>query len=156
MHDYHFLHQANRKTICLRAFHLEGARLDKELVARFLDDNFSGARNLLPGAKEYLMPLITCPDCGRAVSDQAAVCPQCNRPIAAVATPTAIVQPVVEVSRRREIRPIGLALGLILLGAGVWMIVTMGDFPPRGEKIWAGLFCVSGIIQLATGSYRWV
>lgn len=29
------------------------------------------------------MPLITCPDCGRDVSDLAPTCPQCGRPLAA-------------------------------------------------------------------------
>jgi predicted amidophosphoribosyltransferase len=29
------------------------------------------------------MPLVTCPDCGRSVSDAAAACPACARPLAA-------------------------------------------------------------------------
>lgn len=34
------------------------------------------------------MALITCPECGRQVSDQAAQCPNCGRPLSPSATPT--------------------------------------------------------------------
>lgn len=39
------------------------------------------------------MALITCPDCGRAVSDRAPACPHCGAPAPFLETPTAVEQP---------------------------------------------------------------
>lgn len=36
------------------------------------------------------MGMIACPDCGRAVSDQAPSCPGCGRPILAKASPVVV------------------------------------------------------------------
>ena len=55
---------------------------------------------------------------------------------------------------RRQIRPLGLTLGLLLLGIGVWMIVTKEGRLNDNGRVWAAVFCLLGLIQLATGSYR--
>lgn len=36
------------------------------------------------------MPLITCPECQKQVSDKAAACPQCGAPITGVAAPVQV------------------------------------------------------------------
>jgi hypothetical protein len=87
------------------------------------------------------MPLITCPDCGRRISDAANSCPNCGRPsrLQAHAGPSyAGAGPQVVVVQNRPSNGIAALLSLLIPGAGqmykghvgtgiVWMIaVFMG------------------------------
>ncbi len=62
------------------------------------------------------MGLITCKDCGRKVSDQAAACPQCGRPMNAapvVVTPPR-VEKLVEVKEGLFLQSLNAGCGCLL------------------------------------------
>ncbi len=66
------------------------------------------------------MPLLTCPDCKKEVSDQAAACPNCGRPIAvSVSPPLAILSGIAGL--------LGLVgYGLVLYLVALFMIEVLG------------------------------
>jgi len=64
------------------------------------------------------MALITCPDCGREVSDQATACPQCARPLTPK-VPWWQYQPPAWQQQHRE----GLFLRSLNLGCGVVLAI---------------------------------
>lgn len=59
------------------------------------------------------MALVTCPDCGTRVSDQAQQCPKCARPFRTASPQTVVVQPL-----RRWSPGIAALLSLVIPGAG--------------------------------------
>lgn len=82
------------------------------------------------------MALITCPDCGREVSDLAPACPNCGRPVTPVASRPGILASNVgsvespEAPRARAAFPYPLLLGailLVVLGAAGALLLTSGQ-----------------------------
>lgn len=100
------------------------------------------------------MALIPCPECGRQVSDKAASCPQCAHPLSVASAPgRAGPVPTIDVVAPRaplQIRQVGVLLGLILVGGGVFMFSTM-NLSDKGTLI-AGVLCLLGVAELVTGS----
>lgn len=99
------------------------------------------------------MALIACPECGRKVSEKAASCPQCAHPLSAA--PAAGQVPASGAVAPRaplEIRPIGLLLGLILVGGGAFMFATM-ELSDKGRLL-AGALGLLGVVELVTGSTK--
>ncbi|WP_088252597.1 zinc ribbon domain-containing protein [Fimbriiglobus ruber] len=66
------------------------------------------------------MALISCPACGKQVSEQAPTCPQCGQPIAATAAPPQKI--VVEQPSSGGSRGFGWLLLLLLLGGGAFVL----------------------------------
>ena len=58
------------------------------------------------------MPLVTCPDCGKEVSDRAPGCPNCGAPIASTGASTTGLRP------QRWIPGVAAVLSLVIPGAG--------------------------------------
>lgn len=99
------------------------------------------------------MALIACPECGRQVSDKAASCPQCAHPLSApavVGTGKAPASVAFVPKAPLQIRPIGLLLGLILLGGAAFMFATI-DLSDKGRLL-AGALAILGVVELVTGS----
>jgi hypothetical protein len=67
------------------------------------------------------MGLLTCPDCGNAVSDQAPACPKCGRPqVAAQATAPAAQVAAPAAPARRSTHPVALVIAIALLAGIGW------------------------------------
>jgi zinc-ribbon domain len=90
------------------------------------------------------MALVTCPDCGKEISDQAPACPSCGRPREPAGVPVAT--PVAPPARKTSLtKPAGCflqVLGFFLLLVGVGLCV------PR-----AGGSLVLGVVLLAVGGW---
>ena len=73
------------------------------------------------------MALVTCPDCGRSVSDAAVACPQCGRPlhtgdkIVEVAPATGANKPL----RATNLEFVGCLLPLMILGAILVLVILL-------------------------------
>ena len=63
------------------------------------------------------MPLITCPDCGKEISDAAPTCPGCGRPM--IAAPTTVTTESTSKSLKAWNCICTLAF---LVGAGIWVL----------------------------------
>ncbi len=101
------------------------------------------------------MALIACPECGRQVSAKAASCPQCAHPLSSPAlggTGQAPASVAVVPQAPLQIRPIGLLLGLILLGGAAFMFTTI-DLSDKGRLL-AGALAILGLVELVTGSTK--
>lgn len=101
------------------------------------------------------MALIPCPECGRQVSDKAASCPQCAHPLSVAPAPgqagqVPTIGVVVPPRAPLKIRQVGVLLGLVLVGGGVFMFSTM-NLSEMGKLI-AGALCLLGVAELVTGS----
>jgi uncharacterized paraquat-inducible protein A len=73
--------------------------------------------------------LITCPECNSEVSDKAPACPRCGNPVASGASAPTTSRPVVAgayqaVLPPRQIRSFGILIGLLLLGAGLYLALS--------------------------------
>ena len=69
------------------------------------------------------MPLITCPDCGREVSDRAPTCPQCGAPIA---SPTVTQpDPAVVVQQPAEVQARSGVMDGVKLGCGMFIVLPL-------------------------------
>ena len=64
------------------------------------------------------MPLLECPDCERMVSDQAEACPNCGRPIAAIARPQSHVDVGTSASNSQG-SPLLKVVGALLFLGGI-------------------------------------
>lgn len=96
------------------------------------------------------MALIACPECGKQVSDKASACPKCAHPLSSPPAPPGRIAGMA--SRPLRLRPVGILIGLMLLGGGVLMFSTM-DLSGKGQLI-AGVLCILGITELITGSAK--
>jgi hypothetical protein len=86
------------------------------------------------------MPLVTCPDCHQPVSDQAAACIHCGRPLHNAPPPVDLATGVKQGNQRSKWRYeagnalgiIGVVVGLVLMVAsvplGVVVVVVSGGF----------------------------
>ena len=89
------------------------------------------------------MALVTCPDCGREVSDQAPACPNCGRPLRA--TPPVVVKEKIGLLGKPgtfyHTVSFGCLVLLILVGIGVISMLLSnalrhtGTNPPRSAEI---------------------
>ena len=79
------------------------------------------------------MPLIACPDCGQNISDQAAACIHCGRPLqtkSRPATPEPAADPeVVTVQQTSQKLKLQLVLATLafLLGCTMWLTASTDD-----------------------------
>lgn len=64
------------------------------------------------------MAVVTCPDCGRQVSDQAQACPQCARPLASS------VQTIEQTNKQWKI--LKIASGVMVIGGLTGMAWSVG------------------------------
>ena len=67
------------------------------------------------------MPLITCTDCGREISDAATSCPQCGRP---KADSTLREPSPTEASSKQPVRPLTVVLVLLLAGLLLFLYIV--------------------------------
>lgn len=85
------------------------------------------------------MPLITCPDCDREISDSAPACPGCGRPLALMATDRLVDMPYARRSRFSFIALFKRLVVVLLMIAGAWYVVTMWaadrSLKATGEKL---------------------
>jgi hypothetical protein len=51
-----------------------------------------------------------------------------------------------------QMRPIGLGFGILLLGVGAWMFVSV-NLSQTGKTL-AGALIIAGVVQLVTGSFK--
>ncbi|HYH78658.1 MAG TPA: zinc ribbon domain-containing protein, partial [Longimicrobium sp.] len=99
------------------------------------------------------MPLITCPDCGREVSDAAPACPHCGRPFQPTpSTPPAAPKPIAGIV-------VACVLGVLTL---VWTYTRPPSAPPMDEArglsnavhgLGSGLLLIGALMSL--GGHRW-
>jgi len=84
------------------------------------------------------MPLVKCSDCGTEVSDLAATCPKCARPIAGQPRPgSEYVQPIEKTGKKYKSRLIYSWI-LILVGVGINIIaIVVGTKDHPGIIIFA-------------------
>lgn len=72
------------------------------------------------------MPLLTCPDCGREVSDRASACPGCGAPMAAATAPASRPEPVMvnepTLTRNRGCADLLLILVVVIVIALIYSI----------------------------------
>lgn len=85
------------------------------------------------------MPLITCPDCQREISDSAPACPGCGRPMALTASERLVNTPYVRRSRFSFLALVRRLLVVLLIIAGIWYAMTMWaadrSLKATGEKL---------------------
>lgn len=92
------------------------------------------------------MPLISCLECGRQVSDRAASCPDCGCPLN---SPRPVPRQTVTIQKTAKKYKAGRLIGAAWLGIGV--IVLIADGGPPGAIIAAmGLF-----VYLASRTLAW-
>jgi hypothetical protein len=76
------------------------------------------------------MALVTCPDCGRHVSDVAPACPNCGRPTGF----TAVVAPAVSRSQLPPLFWIG-GIAFLVAALGVLLVISNKPAPMKGTPI---------------------
>jgi hypothetical protein len=71
--------------------------------------------------------LITCEDCGRKISDQAAACPQCGRPmkLVPVVAATPRVEKVVEVKEGLFLQSLNAGCGCLLFLLALMVVLFL-------------------------------
>jgi uncharacterized membrane protein YvbJ len=95
------------------------------------------------------MPLVTCPDCGQQVSDQAAACPQCARPLGQqiASLGRGPVQTIEQTGKKWKL-PMAIFGGVALLGL---LIFFAGDGNPVGAGI--GAIGLIGFLIVRVGAW---
>jgi hypothetical protein len=86
------------------------------------------------------MALVTCPDCGNSVSDQAVACPKCARPINR--------QTAAETPRTNRLESVGAKIAIVALSLGYFV----GKFARiEAGMLVAALMLVVGIALFISG-----
>ncbi len=93
------------------------------------------------------MPLVTCPDCGKAISDQAPSCPSCGRPQAAPRqTPSAYVWKKSEVfGLGCLVQALSLAVGFVIGVLGGSVGILLGIAVALAGLVWGSQLAVRWI-----------
>ena len=86
------------------------------------------------------MALITCPDCGKEFSDQAAACPNCGRPNKAVGQPAEQPQAQPQPQPPKEEKPKNTKLSIAAL-----IVVILGTISTTAALVWLGI--ILGVID---------
>ena len=86
------------------------------------------------------MALITCPDCGKEFSDQAAACPNCGRPNKAVGQPVEQPQTQPRPQPPKEEKPKNTKLSIAAL-----IVVILGTISTTAALVWLGI--ILGVID---------
>lgn len=86
------------------------------------------------------MALITCPDCGKEFSDQAAACPNCGRPNKAVGQPAEQPQIQPQLQPPKEGKPKNTKLSIAAL-----IVVILGTISTTVALVWIGI--ILGVID---------
>jgi len=81
------------------------------------------------------MPLVTCPDCGKQVSDQAPACPHCGRPLRTPQKGPATAPMQVTIKRKTSRATWGC---FVLMALGVVLYVVVDSTGPRSSRQSAG------------------
>jgi uncharacterized membrane protein YdbT with pleckstrin-like domain len=104
-----------------------------------------------------LVPVITCPDCGRDVSTMAAACPHCGRPSPAGTSPILAAPP----PAREETLWRGRPSARVLIGRGLAAVVVaaVGSFITWGLQAgpigWT-ITALTVVVMLVALSIRWI
>jgi len=75
------------------------------------------------------MPLVTCPDCGKQISDQAPACPNCGRPMASPPSTSAPPTPPAPIRARRKTPWVALGCLSLLVSGALGIIITESTSP---------------------------
>src|SRR5947207_14656906 len=78
------------------------------------------------------MAMVVCGECGTQISSLATSCPKCGCPmsgggtgVATAAAPPPVPKMAAPIGdTRRKIRPVGIALVALLIGAGLWAVTV--------------------------------
>jgi LPXTG-motif cell wall-anchored protein len=89
------------------------------------------------------MALISCPECGRSVSDQADSCPQCGRPVGKSKN--------VYITNAKKGKGKKLIGGLLLILSTIMSAANTGASTSSGLSAFIGLMFIAGIILLIYG-----
>lgn len=89
------------------------------------------------------MALITCPECGREVSDRATSCPACAFPLGAASLPVPAQVQTIEAT--------GKTYKMLQLGGGVLLIVGLIAFVSAEDKSLAGIVLFASIVCYVWG-----
>jgi predicted nucleic acid-binding Zn ribbon protein len=90
------------------------------------------------------MPLISCPDCNKKISDQSTACPKCGRPINAEVVASANEKVVANAEQRREsmasardgaIRALTIITVIVLVGSILGVILSTNGIQDAEENI---------------------
>lgn len=97
------------------------------------------------------MALITCPDCGRNVSDVAPACPACGRPLKSAVPPCRKCGGALLPGRSRK--ESGLAMIFFVLGGiglGFYALILFAS--PLGALLFGWSLLIGGLLLLAIGA----
>jgi hypothetical protein len=94
------------------------------------------------------MAMITCSECGRAISNKAASCIGCGAPVATPELGYGVVAPPAPLPMRTLWRHLLLSAGLSLLGLGLAVIADHRPDSGRWLALIAALLLIGGICWL--------
>jgi rRNA maturation endonuclease Nob1 len=90
------------------------------------------------------MPLITCPDCGKQISDQAPSCPNCGRPVAPPRQPTSayVVKKSETFGVGCLVQALSLAIGFVIGLLGGVVGIFLGLAVALAGLVWGSQLAV--------------